>query len=225
MIRSWLRSARLRKMPRSGRPQPLPLRSGADLLETQAARLARIRREAGVPAAQWRSLYRVLLESFAVYVQSLPAATGGSLLEARLDAVSHALALRRRCLHSTPGPDEDVADRHGVWTFVAVASALLRDLGRDVLAHRVELCDDKGRKLGEWEPWAGPVSLRAAKSLRLRARHAPLPRLATLLPAFVASAIVPEPGMRLICADAAALDAWLRAICGTSAAPRTAQAA
>ncbi|HKY91688.1 MAG TPA: TraI domain-containing protein, partial [Nevskiaceae bacterium] len=173
MIRGWFRRKRVRTTARKERPCAVPLRSGAELLEAQATRLSRIRREAGVPSAQWRTLYRTLFEAFAAYVQALPAATGGSLLEARLDAVSHALGLRRRAVQHAP--DDDVAARHGVWTFVAVASALLRDLGRDVLTHRVELCDDKGRKLGEWEPWAGPVSLRAAKSVRLRPRHAPLP--------------------------------------------------
>lgn len=215
MIRRWFRTARTRnREPRKERGRAVPLRSGADLLAEQSTRLSRIRREAGVPSAQWRSLYRTLLEAFAGYVQSLPASAGGSLLEVRLDAVSHALALQRRCAPPRSPVDDDSAEGHGVWIFVAVASALLRDLGREVLAHRVELCDDKGRKLGEWEPWAGPVSLRAATSLRLRPRHGPLPRQSTMLPAFVAASIVPEPGLRWICGDAAALDAWVRAICG-----------
>lgn len=213
----WKRSADGSGVGNSG-PR-MPLLAGRDLLARHEERLAAIRREVGVPAAHWATLYRALFEAFALYVQSLPVATGGTLLAARLDAVIRSLALRRACLLPRGAVAEEIAERQDVWTYVVASGALLRDLGRDVLASRVELFDGRDRPIGEWDPWNGPPPLASAAYARIASRAADPPRLAALLSVLVASSIVPPPGMCWITADAAALDGWLRAIAGAGADP------
>ena len=172
-----------------------PVSSPSKLLLAHGPLLSSIRQQVGVPEAHWISLYRCLFESFAGFVQQMPASEAhhhhapGGLLAHGLQVTLSALTLRRGVLLPPGANAEELAEKQDVWTYAAATAALLHDIGKPLCDQRTALFDADGKALGDWDALAGPMAAPAAayriqfrrgRRYRLHARLPPPPHLCLL---------------------------------------------
>jgi Putative helicase len=141
----------------------LPVLEPKALLAPHQSKLTAIRKLAGVPKVHWQAFYLSAFEAYARFVQQLPASEAhhhagpGGLLTHGLEVVHEALKLRRGRLIPLGASAETLATTQDLWTFATATAALLHDLGKPVADQRILLYDRRGRTLGSWDPWAGPI--------------------------------------------------------------------
>lgn len=178
-----------------------------------------IRKLVGVPQAHWQALYATAFESFASFVQQLPAseahhhARPGGMLIHSLEVVRESLKLRRGRLIPSGASAEKLMDCQDLWTYATAMAALLHDLGKPVTDQRISLYDAQGRDLGLWNPVTGPFPKEAAwyKVEFVRDRHY---RFHERIPPLLAHFILPPQGLQWIASDPEVFQAWLAAVSG-----------
>ena len=196
-----------------------PLRSPAKLLLEHGPLLSSIRQQVGVPDAHWKALYHCLFESFADFVQQLPASEAhhhhepGGLLAHGLQVALSALTLRRGVLLPPGANAEELAEKQDVWTYAAATAALLHDIGKPLGDQRTALFDADGKALGDWDALAGPMAAPAV-AYRIQFRRGRRYRLHARLPPLLAHHIVPAPGLRWLASDMDVFECWLATISG-----------
>lgn len=196
-----------------------PVSSPAKLLLAHGPLLSSIRQQVGVPDAHWNSLYRSLFESFADFVQQLPASEAhhhhqpGGLLAHGLQVTLSALTLRRGVLLPPGANAEELAEKQDVWTYAAATAALLHDIGKPLCDQRTALFDESGKALGDWDALAGPMAAPAA-AYRIQFRRGRRYRLHARLPPLLAHHIVPASGLRWLASDMDVFESWLATISG-----------
>ena len=196
-----------------------PVSSPAKMLLAHGPLLSSIRQQVGVPEAHWNSLYRRLFESFAGFVQQLPASeahhhhTPGGLLAHGLQVTLSALTLRRGVLLPPGANAEELAEKQDVWTYAAATAALLHDIGKPLCDQRTALFDTDGKALGDWDALAGPMVAPAA-AYRIQFRRGRRYRLHARLPPLLAHHIIPASGLRWLASDMDVFEAWLATISG-----------
>ncbi|MGH8567911.1 MAG: MobH family relaxase, partial [Gammaproteobacteria bacterium] len=205
---------------------PAPLPSGRIRVESaeqllalseRAGRLQAIKDLTRVTPAHFETLYRQALRNYAGYVQQLPASEAhhhaglGGLLDHGLEAAGIALKLRRGHLLPPGAPTEIIDAQADLWSYACFTAILLHDIGKPAVDQAVTLFDERGRELGPWDPWAGPMQADAYearfvpnRNYRLHQRAAPL----------LARLIVPLEGFRWLTAEREVLAAWLAMISG-----------
>ncbi|MDZ7840998.1 MAG: MobH family relaxase [Gammaproteobacteria bacterium] len=166
----------------------------------------RIDRLLSVPRSHLETLYHLAIKSYARFVQQLPAseahhhAGSGGMLDHGLEVVANALALRRGHLLPHGDEPERLARSQDLWTYAVFTAALLHDIGKPAVDQRVTLFDVRGRALGVWDPWQGPMD-NTARSYRVtfvRERRRGLhERVAPLLARFV----VPAAGLSWLASE------------------------
>jgi len=196
-----------------------PVSSPAKLLLEHGPLLSSIRQQVGVPDAHWNSLYHCLFESFADFVQQLPASEAhhhhepGGLLAHGLQVTLSALTLRRGVLLPPGANAEELAEKQDVWTYAAATAALLHDIGKPLCDQRTALFDESGKALGDWDALAGPMAAPAA-AYRIQFRRGRRYRLHARLPPLLAHYIVPASGLRWLASDMDVFESWLATISG-----------
>ncbi len=141
----------------------LPVLEPKALLAPHQSKLIAIRKLVGVPKAHWQAFYLSAFEAYARFVQQFPASEAhhhagpGGLLAHGLEVVREALKLRRGQLIPLGASAETLAATQDLWTYATASAALLHDLGKPVADQRVRLYDRRGRALGDWDAWAGPI--------------------------------------------------------------------
>lgn len=190
----------------------------ASLLAIHGMLLESMRSMVGVPDGHWEGLYQPLVESFAAWVQQLPASEAhhhagpGGLLRHGLEVAHEALRLRRSALLPSGAPAEELARLQDVWTYACVTAALLHDIGKPMADLQVALFDAAGQAQGLWAPLTGPMPLGFGYRVefnrgRVYRRHG---RIAPLLVRHV----VPVEGLNWLASEPEVMDAWLAAIQG-----------
>lgn len=217
LLSRWLGTSLPTTLSESGHLSPLrrhSIQPGTRLLDTHGAMIASIRQQVGVPEAHWAALYQPLLSSYAAFVQSLPASEAhhhsepGGMLAHGLQAVLHALTLRRGILLPSGASAEELAEKQDVWTYATATAALLHDIGKPLCDQQVLLFDVSGKALGQWDALAGAMTAPAASysaSFRRGRRY----RLHARLPLMLAHHIVPAAGLRWLAADLNVFESWL----------------
>ena len=216
--------SRWRKAPASALIAPAQthlhwVSSPAKLLLAHGPLLSSIRQQVGVPQAHWNSLYQSLFESFADFVQQLPASEAhhhhepGGLLAHGLQVTLSALTLRRGVLLPPGANAEELAEKQDVWTYAAATAALLHDIGKPLCDQRTALFDESGKALGDWDALAGPMAAPAA-AYRIQFRRGRRYRLHARLPPLLAHHIVPASGLRWLASDMDVFESWLATISG-----------
>ena len=197
-----------------------PVSSPAKLLLAHGPLLSSIRQQVGVPEAHWNSLYRGLFESFAGFVQQLPASEAhhhhqpGGLLAHGLQVTLSALTLRRGVLLPPGANAEELAEKQDVWTYATATAALLHDIGKPLCDQRTALFDADGKALGDWDALAGPMAAPAA-AYRIQFRRGRRYRLHARLPPLLAHHMVPASGLRWLASDMDVFECWLATISST----------
>ena len=209
---------------RKRQPEPpvegaLPVLDTDTLLQPHRSQLAAIRQLVGVPRAHWETFYARIFEAYAGFVQQLPAseahhhASPGGMLNHGLEVVRQALKLRRGRLLPSGAEAEELAARQDLWTYATATSALLHDIGKPVTDQRVHLYDRQGQEIGQWDPWAGPLTLDTGwyrvtfvRERRYRFHE----HVSPLLVRF----ILPQRGLSWLASDPEVFSTWLAAISG-----------
>ncbi len=197
----------------------LPVLDAGNLLHPHRSQLVAIRQLVGVPSAHWEAFYARIFEAYAGFVQQLPAsedhhhAGPGGMLTHGLEMVREALKLRRGQLLPTGAAAEELAARQDLWTYATATSALLHDIGKPVTDQRVNLYDRLGRNLGQWDPWAGPLSLNTGwyRVAFVRERRY---RFQEHVPPLLVHFILPQRGLSWLASDPEVFSTWLAAISG-----------
>ncbi|MDZ7840906.1 MAG: MobH family relaxase [Gammaproteobacteria bacterium] len=179
----------------------------------------RIDRLLSVPRPHLETLFHSAIKRYACFVQQFPAseahhhASTGGMLDHGLEVVANALALRRGHLLPHGDEPERLARSQDLWTYAVFTAALLHDIGKPAVDQRVTLFDARGRALGTWDPWQGPMD-NQARSYRVtfvRERSRGLhERVAPLL----ARLVVPAAGLSWLASDQEVLAAWVATLCG-----------
>lgn len=196
----------------------LPVLPAADLLAAphRAKHVQDIERLAGIPPAHFDALYRCALESFARWVQQLPASEAhhhagpGGMLDHALEVVVGAMAKRR--VHLLPhGADPEMITREQHrWTYAVFSAALLHDIGKPAVDQRVLLFDEACREQGPWDAWCGPMPpgmwyrVTFVRGRRYRLHEMVSPLLARLM--------LPQAALSWLAQDHEILKEWLAAI-------------
>lgn len=197
----------------------LPVLDSATLLHPHRPQLAAIRQLVGVPRAHWEAFYATVFEAYAGFVQQLPASEAhhhagpGGMLAHGLEVVREALKLRRGRLLPSGAAAEELAARQDLWTYATATAALLHDIGKPVTDQRVRLYDQQGRELGQWDPWAGPLSL-GGNWYRVAFVRERRYRFHEQVPPLLVRFILPQRGLSWLASDADVFAAWLAAISG-----------
>ncbi len=186
-------------------PDAYPILSAEALLQQndRPQRIAQIRQRAAAPQESFDAVYHPLIKTFAAYVQSLPVAENAlCLLDYVLMVTVRALARRHGHLLPQGGDAQDVSAQEGLWTYAVTCAALLRPLGKIVVAQWIQLLDNDNNSLGKWEPFHGPMGGIGEKNFKSRARRYQveflpdcppgLPPRASLM---LAPAVIPAKGM------------------------------
>ncbi|HEC17125.1 MAG TPA: hypothetical protein ENI99_11230, partial [Sedimenticola sp.] len=197
----------------------LPVLDAGTLLRPHRSQLATIRQLVGVPRAHWEAFYATVFEAYAGFVQQLPASEAhhhagpGGMLVHGLEVVREALKLRRGRLLPPGAAAEELAARQDLWTYATATGALLHDLGKPVTDQRVRFYDRQGRKLGCWDPWAGPLPVTAGwyRVEFVRERRY---RFHERVPPLLVRFILPQRGLSWLASDPEVFGAWLAAISG-----------
>lgn len=190
----------------------------ASLLAIRGMLLESIRSMVGIPDSHWERLYQPLAESFAAWVQQIPASEAhhhagpGGLLQHSLEVAHEALRLRRSALLPSGAPAEELARLQDVWTYACVTAALLHDIGKPMSDMRVALFDAAGRAQGLWAPLAGPMPL--GLSYRVEFNRGRVYRRHERIVPLLARHVVPLEGLCWLAQEPEVMDAWLAAIQG-----------
>ena len=206
-------------VPSHGGADLLPVLTTADLLQPHQHTLAQIRQQVGIPMAHWDALYGPLIQSFAGFVQQLPASEAhhhserGGLLKHTLETALKALTLRRGVLLPQGASAEALAEKQDVWTYATATAALLHDLGKPMVDQKVTLFAAGRRQLGTWNPLAGAIPAAAThySAQYVRGRRY---RLHPRLPPMLAHHVVPALGLEWLVQDLGVFEAWLATISG-----------
>ena len=225
---AWLRRAvGGRHVPRAPAITAAPLPSGRIRVEPPDQLLAPTERAGHIQAiedltrvtsAHFETLYRQALRNYAAYVQQLPASEAhhhagiGGLLDHGLEAAVYALKLRRAHLLPPGAPTEVIDAQADLWSYACFTAVLLHDIGKPAVDQVVTLFDERGRELGPWDPWCGPMQAYAYEARFVRKRDYRLHQRAALL---LARFVVPPEGFRWLTLERAVLAAWLSVVSGT----------
>ncbi|MGQ0622777.1 MAG: MobH family relaxase [Panacagrimonas sp.] len=216
LLRRWLNRGTA-TAPAAG--DLLVLRSAPELLLAHDSLLSAIRRQVGVPEAHWNTLYYRLFESFAAFVQQLPASEAhhhhdpGGLLAHGLQVTLSALTLRRGVLLPAGASAEELAEKQDVWTYATATAALLHDIGKPLCDQRIALFDVNGKSLGLWDGLSGRMAAPAV-AYRMQFRRGRRYRLHARLPPLLVHHIVPPSGLRWLTSDMNVFEAWVATISG-----------
>ncbi|MGQ0700317.1 MAG: MobH family relaxase [Panacagrimonas sp.] len=216
LLRRWLNRGTA-TAPAAG--DLLVLRSAPELLLAHDSLLSAIRGQVGVPEAHWNTLYYRLFESFAAFVQQLPASEAhhhhdpGGLLAHGLQVTLSALTLRRGVLLPAGASAEELAEKQDVWTYATATAALLHDIGKPLCDQRIALFDVNGKPLGSWDGLAGAMRPPAV-AYRVQFRRGRRYRLHARLPPLLAHHIVPASGLHWLASDMDVFEAWVATISG-----------
>lgn len=222
ILSRWLGTPTSARQPASEAAQSgcrWPVQAGERLLTGHAETVASLRHLVGVPQAHWSALYQPLLTAYAAFVQGLPASEAhhhseaGGMLTHGLQAVLHALTLRRGVLLPSGASAEELAEKQDIWTYATATAALLHDIGKPLCDQQVMLFDGTGKTLGQWDALGGAMAAPATfyeSSFRRGRRY----RLHARLPLLLAHHIVPAAGLRWLSADLDVFEAWLATLAG-----------
>lgn len=197
----------------------IPIESAQILLSVHQPLLSRIQSMVGIPATHWSSLYARMFDSYAAYVQQLPASEShhhsdpGGLLRHGLEVVHEALRIRRGMLLPLGADAETLARLQDVWTYAAVSGALLHDLGKPLVDQQVLLFDASGRELELWQPMIGPMP-ESARQYRIKFRSGRRYHHHERVAPLVARWVVPLEGLAWLAKEPDLMDCWLNAIQG-----------
>ena len=195
-------------------PDALPVLDATALLARHSPQIAAIRKTAGIPDAHWKALYLSVFETFAQFVQQLPASEAhhhcnvGGLLEHAIDVTYKTVVLRQGHQLPAGASTEEMAKKRDLWTYAAGMGALLHDIGKPLTDQRAQLFDDVGQSLGQWNPWAGPMPCHATHyrvTFVRERRH----RLHERVPLLMAHLFLPQEGLRWLGSDLDVLQAFL----------------
>lgn len=198
----------------------LQVLSAAELLATPVRRqqLNDIERLAGIPDGHFKALYMGAIESYACWVQQLPAseahhhAGAGGMLDHALEVTVTAMSKRRVHLLPHGAEPEVISRRQHRWTYAVFSAALLHDVGKPAVDQTVMFFDETRRQRNAWDPWSGPMAtgmwyrVSFVRGRRYRMHEAVTPLLARL--------ILPPAGISWLAEDHEVLTEWLAAISG-----------
>lgn len=198
----------------------LPVLSAADLFAApnRTKHVRDIERLAGIPSGHFETLYRCALESFARWVQQLPASEAhhhagpGGMLDHALEVVVGAMAKRRVHLLPHGADPETITRQQHRWTYAIFSAALLHDIGKPAVDQHIQLFDDKCREQDAWDAWSGPMPLGMWYRVTfIRGRRY---RLHEMVSPLLARLILPQAALSWLAQDHEVLSEWLAAIGG-----------
>lgn len=234
MIASLWRRRRTQGGKRSeaaaGAPRPedlLPVLEARTLLAHpgRQAKLRDLAQLAAVPAAHFEVLYRAAVETFACFVQQLPAseshhhAGAGGMLDHTLEVVVAAMSLRRGYLLPAGAEPGTLVRKQDAWTYAVFSGALLHDIGKPAVDQHIALFDGACRPLGRWDPWGG--TMMPGSWYRVHFNRDRCYGLHTRAASLLAHFILPPAGLSWLAADQEVLTAWLAALAGDREAAGT----
>lgn len=193
------------------------VKPAADLLAAQSAQVKGVQRLCGVPDSHWKSLYLNALLSYSGYVQLLPASEShhhpgpGGLLTHTLEAVNHALRIRRGHLLPQGADTEEITAKQDLWSYAVFSSTLLHDIGKPLMDQLITLYDPRGQNLGQWDALC-PMPTGAWYRIRFRQQRTY--RLHERSALLLARLIIPTQALAWLASDQAVMAAWLAAVSG-----------
>ena len=207
----------LRRKHSSPHPDSLQVMLPVDLLTAHSIQVKSIQRLAGVPESHWKSLYLDALLAYAGYVQLLPASEShhhpgpGGLLTHTLEAVTHALRIRRGHLLPQGADTEEITAKQDLWSYAVFSSTLLHDIGKPLMDQIVTLYDLGGQELGQWDALSPML---VGSWYRIRFRQQRTYRLHERAALLLSRLTLPTPALSWLASDQKVMAAWLAAVSG-----------
>lgn len=200
----------------------IPFLSGAELMADRNRQvfIARFASLVSLPQQHFQQLYVATLQTFAEFVQQLPASEAhhhaglGGLLNHSLEVAEKALALRRGFL-LPPDADPSVVSRQAdLWSYAVFSAALCHDIGKAVVDQTVHRFGARRQSIGVWNPWRGPMTDTAFYRVtfvrnREYGRH-------QLVGPFVARTIIPDAAIDWLGSQRDLASAWVACLSGST---------
>ncbi|MCH9770048.1 MAG: TraI domain-containing protein [Gammaproteobacteria bacterium] len=184
----------------------LPVLTAQDLLGSSRhkAYLERLRDLCDIGQEHFDALYIPLVNQFSEFVQLLPTQHNGALGGLLNEALARALGVLVQ-LRSTAEVKDPLID------YALYSAALLVDISKLVISHRVVFCDKTGKFEDFWRPFAASM-LGQAKYYKIYAIAPTLQRIETAITPLLARQLLPEIGFKWLSHDLKVFAEWLDAL-------------
>lgn len=140
-------------------PGILPIQTIDDLLSPVGGYITQVEELAGLSKENFQRFYLIAIQSFARFVQHLPAsevhhhAGPGGMLTHTLEVCVNALKIRRSYLLSETGGAEEISAKQDVWTYAVFTAALCHDVAKVVVDQTVTIYNSQ-HPATAWNPMA-----------------------------------------------------------------------
>lgn len=187
----------------------LPVLSADELLAAgrHHALVEQLRSLCGVPDEYFDSLYFGVLSNFAEYVQILPLEEKGPLSGLLNRSIARAVIAFKNFILAQ-GKTVDPLLNYAVFT-----AALLSDIDKVVINHKIVLVDEKGIFVDDWRPFEGAM-LGRGHHYKIYPTAPIYQRLQDTIAPLLARQILPELGFLWIANDPKVFAEWLDALRG-----------
>ena len=216
-IHKTLQSANTVKKHKSKREIKIfPIHSAKQLLSSDKRQtlIQRYRDLVKLPKSHFDVLYQQAIDNFAEFIQYLPEtrygpyACHGGLLDHALERVELALSLCRAYLMPEEAPEQTDLQQQAIWLYAVFTVALLRDVGTIYEQYNISLCEQDGKVIKPWLPYAGAM-VGQAHYYQYEFEIERFPHIRRSGAFFLIHQLLPSDGFKWLASDKAIFDAWL----------------
>lgn len=169
--------------------------------------LSQIEKNVFLSHEQFKSTYIALVKNFAEYTQAIPSIEGGELGSLFAEGL-------HRALFAIQALSKSEEEYDPLFQYAVFTSALLVDLRKLLVNHRVFISNEKGEFISEWSPFKGSIISLGAEFYKIRFYQRPIEQISPYVSLLLAQKMMPEAGFLWITSDLRILNLWLAALSG-----------
>ncbi len=187
----------------------LQVLTAAELLAGRHQKLIETAYQAsGLPSEYIVSLYDVLINNFAEFVQVLPTEVNGALSGLLSLSMIRATVVLQKFV-AEQGRNIDPLMNYALYS-----AALLMDVQKAITNHRIMITDEEGAVIDEWRPFEASLAEAGAGYYKLFPSNGIYKRLSDSIRPLLARQLMPESGFLWIANDPHVFADWLDALNG-----------
>ena len=181
--------------------------------------LKEIHTRVSIPEKYYKALYLPVLNNVAEYFQSLPDTIvpylkNGGLLTHALERGVYLLRLREKHpINLDHTPKHRIDSETPLLTYVMFTATLLRDMGIVATNYPVQLVNEQGEFIKDWDAYVGNMVQQHGEYYRFREAQSKALQFSRQATPMLAREMLPKEGFQWISSDERALKTWIALLC------------